>query len=73
MACIFTTQYFQLTNGAKTLTHIVFCTFLIKSDQNLVDDPLKYTEQQRFKCQKNTQKLLTCIFGRGSKRVFDLF
>jgi hypothetical protein len=35
MACFFITQYFQHMNGAKTLTHIVLCTFQIKSNDNM--------------------------------------
>jgi hypothetical protein len=34
---IFTIQYLQLTNGAKTSTHIVFCRFFIKCNTNLVN------------------------------------
>ena len=54
MACIFITKYFQLTNGAKTLTHIMFCTFEIKSNDKFKD--------QRHHTKITHKKLLLLFF-----------
>ena len=48
MVCIFITQCFELSNRVKTLTHIVFYTFLLKS-QIIFQRSQKYTEQGRLK------------------------
>jgi hypothetical protein len=69
MACICITQYFQLKNGAKTSTRIVFCRFLIKSYQDLVNILQKYKDQRRLPRKKISQKLVMCYFVMGSKRV----
>ena len=68
MACIFTTQYLQLTNGAKTSTHIVFCRFLIKCNQNLVNFPWKYTDQRRLPCKNIITKAFFMLFWYGVKK-----
>jgi hypothetical protein len=70
MACILTTQYFQLTNIAKTSTHIVLYIFLIKSNQNVVNIPWKYTDQKWYQCTNIITKDLYELFCYGVKKGF---
>ena len=73
MAWIFSTQHFQLTNGAKTPTHIVFCTFLIKSYQKLVDVPWKYIQQRHLMCKLKQQRHFLSVFLAGVKKGVQFF
>ena len=69
MAGIFITQYFHLPNGAKTLTHIVLCTFLIKRNQIWSAFPENIRAATIKMQNKSPQMLFTCCFGMGSNRL----
>ena len=70
MACIFITQYFELMNGAKTLTQIVFAVhFSSKAIKIWSTYPEKIRISDAQNAKKNFPKDCICYFGVGSKSV----